>query len=84
MGLIEVRAADDPQLAAALATSSVPLVELMAAGGLGEFLADIGMEFPAEDAAVLDAFEVSRASLGIDTVAVFVRPLDDSYGQGCD
>ena len=42
------------------------------------------MEFPAEDAAVLDAFEVSRASLGIDTVAVFVRPLDDSYGQGCD
>ena len=38
VGLIEVRAADDPQLAAALATSSVPLVELMAAGGLGEFL----------------------------------------------
>jgi len=81
---IDEQAATDSELEAALAAAQLPLVELMAIGGTRALLGAAGVEPTAAEAELLDAFEVARSSLGIDTVAVFVRPLSGDYGQGCD
>lgn len=61
-----------------------PLVEALADGSLTATVLASGVALSDDDRAVLAAFDVRRAALGIDTVAVFVRPLDGLYGQGCD
>ena len=84
VAIVTAQADADSAVATALATSSLPLVELMATGEIGSLLATAGVELPPADAEVLDGFEALRSELGIDTVAVFVRPLSGDYGQGCD
>lgn len=84
VAIVTARADADSSLASALATSSLPLVELMATGEIGSLLAAAGAELPPANVEVLDRFEALRSELGIDTVAVFLRPLSGDYGQGCD
>lgn len=60
-----------------------PLVESLADGSLTAAVLATGA-LSDDDLVVVTEFDIARASLGIDTVAAFVRPLDGLYGQGCD